>query len=90
MKANVKNAKPINAASSSSPILGTYEGEALDTNITNNNGLDITSEVIEAVLESEDYAVGIENGWFIGFLGHPEDPNYKALHIRMKYQKIPI
>jgi hypothetical protein len=75
MKANVKNAKPINAASSSSPILGTYEGEALDTNITNNNGLDITSEVIEAVLESEDYAVGIENGWFIGFLGHPEDPN---------------
>lgn len=75
MKANVKNAKPINAASSSSPILGTYEGEALDTNITNNNGLDITSEVIETVLESEDYAVGIENGWFIGFLGHPEDPN---------------
>lgn len=76
MKANVKNAKPINAASSSSsPILGTYEGEALDTNITNNNGLDITSEVIEAVLESDDYAVGIENGWFIGFLGHPEDPN---------------
>ena len=75
MKANVKNAKPVNAVSSSSPILGTYEGEALDTNITNNNGLDITSEVIEAVLDSEDYAVGIENGWFIGFLGHPEDPN---------------
>lgn len=21
--------------------------------------------------------------------GHPEDPNYKALHIRMKYQKFP-
>ena len=56
-------------------ILGTYEGEALDTEITNKNGLDITAEVIETVLDSEEYADGIKNGWFIGFLGHPEDPN---------------
>lgn len=56
-------------------ILGTYEGEALDTEITNKNGLDITAEVIEVVLDSEEYAEGIKNGWFIGFLGHPEDPN---------------
>lgn len=55
-------------------IIGTYEGEALDSNITNKNGLDITVEVMEAVLESEDYKDGIEHGWFIGFLGHPEDP----------------
>lgn len=55
-------------------IIGTYEGEALDSNITNKNGLDITVEVMEAVLESEDYRDGIEHGWFIGFLGHPEDP----------------
>ncbi len=59
----------------SSAIIGTIEGEALDTNITNKNGLDITREVIENVLDSEDYKDGIENGWFIGFLGHPEDPN---------------
>lgn len=58
-----------------SSIIGTIEGEALDTNITNKNGLDITREVIENVLASEDYKDGIENGWFIGFLGHPEDPN---------------
>ena len=57
-----------------SAIIGTYEGEALDSNITNKNGLDITVEVMEAVLESEDYKDGIEHGWFIGFLGHPEDP----------------
>ncbi|MCM1226420.1 MAG: hypothetical protein NC320_03215 [Clostridium sp.] len=56
-------------------ILGTYEGEILDTNITNKNGLDITREVMETVFESEDYKEGIEYGWFIGYLGHPEDPN---------------
>jgi hypothetical protein len=61
-------------ASVNTSILGTYEGEALDTNITNLNGLDITKEVMDTVKASEDYAVGSENGWFIGFLGHPEDP----------------
>lgn len=56
-------------------IIGTYSGEVLDARITNKNGLDITDEVIQTVLESDDYKQGIENGWFIGFLGHPEDPN---------------
>lgn len=55
-------------------ILGTFEGEALDCSITNKNGLDITADVISNVLDSEEYAEGIEYGWFIGFLGHPEDP----------------
>lgn len=59
----------------STSILGTYSGEALDSNITNKNGLDITAEVIQNVLESDDYKDGIKYGWFIGFLGHPEDPN---------------
>ena len=73
-----KKNKDIKAAETpevSSSVIGTIEGEALDTNITNKNGIDITREVIENVLESEDYKDGIENGWFIGFLGHPEDPN---------------
>lgn len=65
---------PITASNTFS-ILGTYEGEALDTNITNKNGLDITDAVIDAVLESEDYKEGITNGWFIGYLGHPENPD---------------
>lgn len=73
MRARVKDKPVIDA--SDTPILGTYEGEALDTNITNNNGLDITAEVIKQVLASDEYAQGLENGWFIGFLGHPEDPN---------------
>lgn len=56
-------------------ILGTYAGECLDPHITNKNGMDITHEVIDGVFASDDYEQGIKNGWFIGFLGHPEDPN---------------
>lgn len=76
MSNTINNKRRIIAAESASfDILGTYEGEVLDTNITNKNGLDITREVMEVVFESEDYQQGIENGWFIGYLGHPEDPN---------------
>lgn len=56
-------------------VLGTFEGECADANITNNNGLDITRPVWEAVFSSDDYKQAIELGWYIGFLGHPEDPN---------------
>ena len=62
-------------ASVSSSVIGSFSGEVLDSNITNKNGLDITAEVMQNVFESEDYKEGIENGWFIGFLGHPEDPD---------------
>lgn len=54
-------------------IIGTYEGECADANITNLNGLDITREVWEHVFSSEEYERGIKYGWFIGFLGHPND-----------------
>ena len=55
-----------------SAIIGTYEGECADANITNLNGLDITREVWENVFESDTYKQAIENGWYIGYLGHPE------------------
>ena len=54
-------------------ILGTFDGECADSNITNKNGLDITREVWENVFASEEYKEGIENGYLIGFLGHPDD-----------------
>ena len=57
------------------PILGTYEGECADANITNNNGLDITKEVWEEVFNSDTFQEGIKNGWYIGFLGHPKEPD---------------
>ena len=56
-------------------ILGTFEGECADANITNLNGLDITREVWENVFNSDEYKKAIELGHYIGFLGHPEDPN---------------
>ena len=61
-----------------SAILGTYEGECADANITNLNGLDITREVWEHVFSSEEYKKGIKLGHFIGFLGHPDgDADYQ-------------
>lgn len=73
MKINIKAAEIPEVASNA--IIGKISGEALDTNITNKNGLDISREVIENVIASEDYKEGIAHKWFIGFLGHPEDPN---------------
>lgn len=72
--ANVEKVKKsVNALAM--PVLGTFEGECINPKITNNNGMDITDDVMNGVLDSDDYARGIEYGWFIGFLGHPEDPN---------------
>ena len=55
-------------------ILGTFSGECADSTITNLNGLDITREVWENVFDSDEYKQAIEQGWYIGYLGHPQDP----------------
>ena len=62
-------------AKENNTIIGTFDGECADANITNLNGLDITREVWENVFNSDEYKQAIEQGWYIGFLGHPEDPN---------------
>lgn len=62
------------AAIPNSAVLGTFEGECADSNITNKNGLDITREVWEHVFDSDEYQEGIKLGHFIGYLGHPDDP----------------
>lgn len=72
---NSEEGSVITSQIKSMSVLGTFEGECADANITNNNGLDITRPVWEAVFSSEDYKQAIELGWYIGFLGHPEDPN---------------
>lgn len=76
MPKNMKSKVPVKSADvegvSSTAILGTYEGECADSNITNLNGLDITREVWENVFNSDEYKNAIEKGWYIGFLGHPE------------------
>lgn len=67
----MKNVKAADLNNSS--IIGVFEGECADSNITNKNGLDITREVWENTFASDEYAEGIKNGFFIGFLGHPQD-----------------
>lgn len=73
----IKNAAKVNASEDedrvSSAIIGTYEGECADANITNLNGLDITREVWENVFSSDIYKKALEHGWYIGYLGHPQD-----------------
>lgn len=61
-----KNKKP--------SIIGVFEGECADSNITNENGLDIKRPVWELLFASEEYKQALKLGWYIGFLGHPEDP----------------
>lgn len=58
-----------------STVIGQFEGMCADANITNENGLDITREVWETVFASDLYKQAIDLGWYIGYLGHPEDPN---------------
>lgn len=58
-----------------STILGSFEGECADSNITNLNGMDITRPVWEHVFESDEYKRAVEMGWYIGYLGHPAEPD---------------
>lgn len=64
----------IESKPSKNPIIGVFEGECADSNITNENGLDITRPVWENIFSSESYQQAIDLGWYIGFLGHPDDP----------------
>ena len=48
---NKKDIKGGNNIDQKSSILGTFEGECADSNITNKNGLDITREVWETVFD---------------------------------------
>lgn len=56
-------------------ILGQFIGKCCDSEVVNNNGMFLSKELFENLLESDEYKAGIENGYYIGFLGHPEDVN---------------
>ena len=75
VKADSYDVSKVNTALSKYPILGTFDGECADSSITNANGLDIVYEVWDNVFNSEEYKKAISYGWYIGFLGHPEDPD---------------
>ena len=56
-------------------LLGQFTGKCCDANAVNNNGMYLSQELFDNLLNSEDYKTAIKNGYYIGFLGHPEDPN---------------
>lgn len=56
-------------------ILGQFDGECLVLDKINNNGWEMDNELWEKLLDSEEYEKAIKHGWYIGYLGHPEDPN---------------
>lgn len=56
-------------------IIGTFRGKCCDANIYNNNGMLLDRELFNVLINSEDYKRAMKNRYYIGFLGHPEDPN---------------
>lgn len=57
-----------------STIIGTFEGKSCDANVMNNNSMHLGKDLFDVLVNSEEYQTAIENGWYIGYLGHPEDP----------------
>lgn len=57
-----------------STIIGTFEGKSCDANVMNNNSMHLGKDLFDILVNSEEYQTAIENGWYIGYLGHPEDP----------------
>lgn len=57
-----------------STVIGTFEGKSCDANVMNNNSMHLGKDLFDVLVNSEEYKTAIENGWYIGYLGHPEDP----------------
>lgn len=56
-------------------ILGTFTGKCCDAAVVNNNDMKLDRELFEKLIDSEEYKDAMEHRYYIGFLGHPEDPN---------------
>lgn len=72
-------------------VIGTYKGKCCDAAVVNNNEMKLDRELFEKLIDSEEYKDAMEHGYYIGFLGHPEDPNcqdYKNGCIVMKSMEI--
>lgn len=57
-----------------SSILGTFTGKCCDAAVFNNNSMKLNRDLFEKLLTSDEYKDAIEHRYYIGFLGHPEDP----------------
>ncbi len=60
---------------SESTVLGTFTGKCCDSAVVNNNDMTLNRELFEKLIDSDEYKDAMEHRYYIGFLGHPEDPN---------------
>lgn len=56
-------------------VIGTYSGKSCDADVLNNNAMYLSRDLFKKLIDSEEYATAIKLGWYIGYLGHPKDPN---------------
>ena len=74
IKRIVANKTKIMSATIGSSILGTFTGKCCDAAVFNNNDMKLNRELFENLFASDEYKDAIKRGYYIGFLGHPEDP----------------
>lgn len=55
-------------------VIGTFSGKCCDATVSNNNDMFLGQDLFNNLFQSEEYKRALENGYYIGFLGHPEDP----------------
>lgn len=60
---------------SENTVLGTFTGKCCDAAVVNNNDMKLDRELFEKLMASDEYKDAMEHRYYIGFLGHPEDPN---------------
>lgn len=70
----IKSADEKENENKKSVILGTFTGKCCDGDVFNNNDMKLSRELFENLFNSDEYKRAIKNRYYIGFLGHPEDP----------------
>ena len=74
IKRIVASKTKITSATANSSILGTFTGKCCDAAVFNNNDMKLNRQLFENLFASDEYKDAIDHGYYIGFLGHPEDP----------------
>lgn len=57
-----------------STVIGTFSGKCCDSTVVNNNDMFLNGELFDNLFASDEFKRALENGHYIGFLGHPQDP----------------
>lgn len=55
-------------------VIGTFSGKCCDATVSNNNDMFLGEDLFNNLFQSEEYKRALENGYYIGYLGHPQDP----------------